>query len=408
MPQINKNFDNEVKDIIINLLKSKNKNVPEFNQNTKIKDILDYVEIRRVSFEIDDKFKIDSHAMIDTVATLKDLYSVVNCLVAEKESKKLQSPFPNKEIAKRTGAIIVKIFRTKGKKVPSFTNNTKLKDILDYIEIRKLFFMLDDSFKINSHAVIEQAETIEDVYNIVSALVFNKEFNIIRKTITDFFKTINKPLPTINGDTNLREILDYVELRRLVFTIDDIFKIDSHAFVDDIVTVKDLCFVVDVLHAEKSANKKIPEQIISPKDRMFQKQKEQVFKEIKDMLESSFMLNDQTPTLNSLLDFNPIETDLSVLEAIEKKYNIVISELPYNIKTVNDLCNLIVKQRIAKFHTDKHTYNNSVKYTPAPIQIIEKPLDLQYFGPYYYIGVEPPLSVRIQYRLAQLKQALSR
>ena len=380
-----KNFSNDIKAIIIDLLHSKGKNIPVIKQDTKLSDILDCIEVRRISFRIDDIYKINTHALVNTFTTFSDLSNATKSLINEKERKKIKTIYYNNALTNNINDTLVKICRRSfGKNIPEIKPDSQLRDIFDFINLRRIVFDIDNTFQINTHAYIDNMDTVSDLYNVVGNLVYTKTENMIKPILKKVFDSKDTVMPEITPDTNLRNILDYIGLRKLSFMIDEKFGINSHASIDNIIKMKDLCIIVDKLRSEKLIQKNQTITALKPKERMLKHQKELVLKDITKWLNDAWITPHENISFDSEIQMDIRLTDFNVFFAIEQKYNI---ELPYifDMKTVGDLCEAIVKQRIKTLRTDKHIYNNSVNFEAAPVIMHQKPAVLERYGPYYYM-----------------------
>ena len=393
-----KNFSNDIKAIIVNLLHSKGKNIPVIKPDTKLSDILDYIEIRRVSFLIDNIYKINTNALVNTFTTFSDLSNATKNLINEKEREKIKTFYYNNALNNNINDTLVKICRCSfGKNVPEIKPYSQLRDIFDFINLRRIVFDIDNTFQINTHAYIDSIDTVSDLYNVVGNLLYTKTENMIKPILKKVFDSKDTVMPEITPDTNLRNILNYIDLRKLSFMIDEKLGINSQASIDNIIKMKDLCIIVDKLRSEKLIQKKQNLTVLKPKERMLKHQKELVLTVIAKWLYDAWVVSHKNINFDSEIQMHVRLTDFNVFLAIEQKYNI---KLPYifDMKTVGDLCEAIVKQRIKKLRTDKRIYNNSVNFEAAPVIMPQKPAILEHYGPYYYTKGRLPWYATIKER----------
>lgn len=198
---------------------------------------------------------------------------------------------------------------------------------------------------------------------------------------------------TIKPSDSLDEIFDFYaeeDYAILDLEIQKQFGIDIESFLEDIKTMDDLCIVVTSLLNEKN---KQPKKNIVNNPRNFGKQ--QILQEISKMIADADLSKEKNP---ALITFEtPLEQDFqfidfAVYEAIEKKYNITIENIDH-VKTVGDLCDYIMKKRIAKFQQDKKVYNNPVDF---------KASDKIYLGPFFHNVRKPSLWERIKQKYNQI------
>lgn len=193
--------------------------------------------------------------------------------------------------------------------------------------------------------------------NINKQNIFKQVTELVNQIVADIH-----PVSQIKSSDSIDEIFeDYVEecYAELILAVEEKFGVDIEAFMEDIKTIDDLCITIASLLSEKE---KQPKKIIDNNPKNFAKQ--QILHEISKMIYDADLSTEKNPTFETPLEQDFQFVDMAVYDAIEKKYNITIENMDH-VKTVGDLCNYIMKKRIAKFQQNKKVYNNPVVFTAS-------------------------------------------
>ena len=188
--------------------------------------------------------------------------------------------------------------------------------------------------------------------NIKEQAIFKQVTDIVSQIAGE----IRHPASNIKPSDSIVEVLDYddISLAELILEVETKFGISIEYFMGNIKTIDDLCITITSLLSEKQ-----PKQKVASNPTNFGKQ--QILQEISKMIVDADLSTEENPTFDTPLEQDFQFIDFAVYDAIEQKYNITLENMDH-VKTVGDLCDYIMKKRIAKFQQDKKVHNKPVNF----------------------------------------------